>query len=54
VSREIGRTTTGMDAVALIRRYRVQGDTLRYETEMQTERTPMSRHLGAELRRVGV
>lgn len=52
VSCEIGRTTTGMDAVALIRRYRVQGDSLRYETEMQTERTPMNRHLDAELHRV--
>ena len=53
VSREIGRTTTGMYAIALIRRYRTQGDTLRYETEMQTERTLMTRHLEAELHRVG-
>jgi len=52
VSREVGRTSTGMDVVALVRWYRVDGDTLRYRTDMQTERTAMSRHLDAELRRV--
>jgi hypothetical protein len=51
-SRSIGRTGTGMDVVAVVRRYRVEGDRLRYETDMQTERTPMTLHLAAELHRV--
>lgn len=52
-SKEVGRTTTGMDVTGLIRRYRVDGDDMTYVTEMATERTPMARHLEASLRRVG-
>lgn len=50
-STEVGRTTTGSDTVEVTRRYRVDGDVLRYETDMATERTPLARHLTAELRR---
>lgn len=48
----IGHTATGMDVTGLIRRYRVQGDTLDYELDMATSVTPMSRHLEATLGRV--
>lgn len=48
----IGRTSTGMDVVGLVRRYRVEGDALRYEIDMATGSTPMTRHLAAELHRV--
>ncbi len=51
-SSAIGRTTTGMDVVGVVRRYHVDGDRLGYETDMATERTPMTLHLTAELRRV--
>jgi hypothetical protein len=47
----IGRTATGMDVVGLERRYRIEGDELRYEIDMATGATPMTRHLTAELRR---
>jgi hypothetical protein len=47
----IGRTSTGMDVVGLVRRYRVEGDSLRYEIDMATGSTPMTRHLAAELHR---
>lgn len=47
----IGRTTTGMDVVGLVRRYRVEGDVLRYEIDMATGSTAMTRHLAAELHR---
>ncbi len=47
----IGRTTTGMDVVGLVRRYRVEGDVLRYEIDMATGSNAMTRHLAAELRR---
>ena len=46
----IGHTATGMDVTGLIRRYRVEGDTLDYELDMATSVTPMSRHLEATLR----
>jgi hypothetical protein len=47
----VGRTATGMDVVALERRYRVDGDVLAYELDMATEGTPLTRHLVATLRR---
>lgn len=52
VSREIGRTATGSAVTGLERRYRIAGDFFRYELDMATETTPMTRHLAAELRRV--
>jgi hypothetical protein len=47
----IGRTRTGLDVTALERRYVVDGDTLSYAIDMATERTPMTLHLEASLRR---
>jgi hypothetical protein len=47
----IGRTRTGLDVIGLVRRYRVDGDELSYQVEMATERTPMTLHLSAVLRR---
>lgn len=51
-STSVERSSTGMYAVALTRRYRVEGDALHYETDMATQETPMARHLAAELHRV--
>jgi THAP4-like, heme-binding beta-barrel domain len=51
-SSAIGRTSTGMDVVAVARRYEVRGDVLAYGTDMATERTEMTLHLQAQLRRV--
>jgi hypothetical protein len=51
-STSVERSSTGMSAVALLRRYRVDGDVLRYEIDMATQETPMARHLTAELHRV--
>jgi hypothetical protein len=51
-SRNVARTSTGLDATALVRRYRVDGDAMSYETDMATERTAMALHLRAGLRRV--
>lgn len=51
-STDIGRTTTGLGTTAVIRRYRVDGDVLRYRTDMATRETPMALHLESELRRV--
>jgi hypothetical protein len=48
---EVGRTPTGMAVRGLVRRYRVDGDVLRYGIDMATDDTPMTRHLTAELRR---
>jgi len=48
----VGRTRTGMPVVALRRRYELDHDVLRCTLDMQTEATPMTRHLEAELRRV--
>jgi hypothetical protein len=48
---DVGRTHTGSDVTGLRRRYEVAGDTLTYELDMATERTPMTRHLAAALRR---
>jgi hypothetical protein len=49
----VGRTTTGLGTTAVIRRYRVDGDVMRYRTDMATDETPMALHLEAELRKVG-
>jgi hypothetical protein len=51
-STEVGRTTTGLTTTAVIRRYQVDGDVMRYRTDMATDETPMALHLEAELRRV--
>jgi THAP4-like, heme-binding beta-barrel domain len=50
-SSEIGRTSTGMDVAGLVRRYRIEGDVMRYEIDMATGVTAMTRHLSAELHR---
>ena len=49
----VGRTTTGLSTTAVIRRYHVDGDVMRYRTDMATDETPMALHLEAELHRVG-
>jgi hypothetical protein len=51
-AKDVGRTSTGMDVIGVIRRYRVDGDDMSYVTDMATERTPMAVHLEASLRRV--
>jgi hypothetical protein len=48
----VGRAHTGLAVTGIVRRYRVDGDVLRYEVDMATEDTPMTRHLVAELRKV--
>ena len=48
---QIGRTRTGDDVTRLLRRYRVSGDTLTYELDMATERTPLTWHIAATLER---
>ncbi len=48
----VGRTRTGLGVTGLRRRYQVDGDVLTYELDMATDRTPMTRHLAATLRRV--
>ena len=52
VSRHVGRTSTGMGLVWLERRYRLRGDRLSYELDMQTDETGMTRHLAGNLHRV--
>lgn len=52
-SSAVGRTRTGSAVWAVRRRYRVQGDELSYELDMEMDRVPMSRHLRATLTRVG-
>lgn len=52
-AKDVGRTTTGMDVIGLVRRYRVDGDEMTYVTDMATERTPLAVHLEASLRRAG-
>jgi hypothetical protein len=49
---DMGRTTTGLTTTSVIRRYDVDGDVMRYRTDMATDDTPMALHLEAELRRV--
>jgi hypothetical protein len=48
---QIGRTATGLDVSRVLRRYRVTGDTLGYELDMATDRTPLTWHLAATLER---
>jgi hypothetical protein len=48
---EIGRTGTGMDVVGMARRYRIEADVMRYEIDMATGSTPMTRHLTGVLHR---
>ena len=48
----IGHTDTGSEVTGVLRRYRVEGDTLTYDLDMATASTPMTRHLDATLRRV--
>jgi hypothetical protein len=50
-STSVGRTSTGLTTTAVIRSYRVDGDVLRYRTDMATDETPMALHLEAELHR---
>lgn len=50
-STSIGRTSTGDDVTQLVRRLRVRDDALTYELDMATERTGLTCHLQAELRR---
>jgi hypothetical protein len=49
---DMGRTTTGLTTTSVIRRYDVDGDVMRYRTDMATDDTPVALHLEAELRRV--
>ena len=51
-SATMGRTRTGSAVMGVTRRYRVEGDVLRYELDMAMEGVPMTRHLDAELHRV--
>jgi nitrobindin-like protein len=51
-STEVGRTTTGLTTTVVTRRYQVDGDMMRYRTDMATDETPMALHLEAELHRV--
>ncbi len=50
-STSVGRTSTGLTTTAVIRSYRVEGDVLRYRTDMATDETRMALHLEAELHR---
>ena len=51
-STNVGRTGTGMPLRSLHRRYRVEGEHLRYELDMETDSTPLGRHLTGDLVRV--
>ena len=50
-STSIARSATGDAVTRLARRYRVEGDALTYELDMEMEGTPMSFHVRGELRR---
>lgn len=50
-SLSVGRAGTGSPVSALMRRYRVDGDTLAYELDMAMDETAMARHLVGSLRR---
>ncbi len=52
VSRQVGRTGTGMGVVSLRRHYRLDGDRLGYELDMQTDGTAMTGHLVGNVHRV--
>jgi hypothetical protein len=47
----VGRTSTGLDVSRVLRRYRVDGDTMTYELDMATDRTPLTWHLAGTLER---
>lgn len=49
----MGRTATGEPVTGLVRRYRVEGDTLTYELDTEMESVALTRHLDATLHRVG-
>ena len=46
----VARTATGSPVTGVRRRYRVEGDRLTYELDMELTAVPMTRHLEAELR----
>lgn len=48
----VGRTPTGSSVARVRRRYRIEGDVMTYEMDMEMDRVPMSRHLRATLKRV--
>ena len=50
-STSMGRTGTGDPVTSLVRRWRLDGDRLRFHLDMATETTPLTRHLTGELRR---
>ena len=50
-STSIARSATGDLVTGLARRYRVEGDALTYELDMEMEGTPMTFHVRGELRR---
>ena len=50
-STSLGRSATGDPVTRLVRRYRVEDGTLRYEIDMAMESTPMTFHVRGELRR---
>jgi hypothetical protein len=52
-SSTIGRTGTGSAVRAVRRSYRVDGDVLTYDLDMEMDAVPMTRHLQATLTRVG-
>lgn len=52
-SSHVGRTGTGSAVRAVRRAYRVDGDELTYELDMEMDAVPMTPHLRATLRRVG-
>ena len=45
------RTRTGSAVTGVVRRYRVDGDLMRYDLSMSMDETPMSLHLTGKLRR---
>jgi hypothetical protein len=50
-STSIGRSANGDPVTGIARRYRVEGDALTYELDMEMEGTPMTFHVRGELRR---
>jgi hypothetical protein len=51
-STHVGRTATGSAVRAVRRSYRVDGDAMSYELDLEMDGVPMTRHLRAALRRV--
>ena len=50
-STSVGASATGDHVTGLVRRIQVDGDILRYQLDMATRETPLTRHCVAELRR---